>query len=683
MSKKNNPIRARRRTNAEKDKDSWSFGYDGSRSYGSLSVRWWESEDCDSAVGKLWLWVDRLRQHWRMDAVADLIREAAYLDEPIGSGYDGSFGQHLGGAASFSAVAPANLNIIMSLVDTAAAMLTKRRPMSVISADDSGWSEQLFAKRSSRILRRKMGGPDVERIRPQVIRDMIIRGTGCGQVTGHFGDTITERVPIHEYVYDPKEAQYSNYPSSGIRTLAKVSLVPREILMARYPDHKDEISKASPYNRSEPWMMYVYQGPTFADHVEVAQSWHLPSRPESNDGQEIIAIRGCTLMRRYWRRPRFPMSRCFWNAPIRGFRGRGLVHQLMGIQLKINDILRDAQEGMFYGSQLKVFVQRGSNIVKNHLRARHPSVVEFDGSEPHFVAPNPVSNQAIEMLMMLIDQAHKISGINEMKSQGRNPLGSNASGKALDTLEDIQSDRFAHVESNYQQWVLELSRIHIDEARSLYDEAINGIDAEKEWPHPPAVNKSDLAPWIREIDWSKIQIDEGNYHLVMEPINFLPDSRAGRLSFVSELKNLGLIPDPTMTASLFDEPDISSMNRSILGPINNIKRMLEDLADPDVDIQDCLPTSYTNPALFVLMAKGEMEEAASHRNVPMSVLERYDKAIKYAKDLRDMQMSSASLPGMQSSNMVSAPNASTLQSGVSPGPSQIPSMVTGPTPGGA
>jgi len=631
------PVAARRRRDRDEGHED-----DGKR----RSVQWWRCESGQDAAGKLWTWCDRLKQRWSADGLQDLIFEAIYRDEPLGSAFNVA---HMRGSRLQHSRSP--MNVIMGLVDTATARLTKRRPMPVAGCDDAGWSEKLFAKSVSRVIRRKMGGPGVERMSPDLIRDFIIRGTAVAKAVRIGGDVSTERVPICEIVYDPREAYYG-----PPRQLAHVRPVAREVLCEEFPEYAEQIESASEFNRSDPWVLHMYAGPSFADHIEIAEAWHLPSGPGADDGQHIIAIRGVTLLREPWKVPRFPLSFAHWCAPIRGLRGSGLVEQLMPSQALINEILADAKEGLHYGSQLKLFVQRGSNVIKNHLRSRHPAVIEFDGAEPHYVAPNPVSEQALRILDLVINRMHELSGISQMAAQSKNQLGAGASGKALDTLDDIQSDRFAHVEAGYMQFRCDMAVNMLDMARAMVEEA-KGEHVFDEQPAPIA--KRDLAQWVQAIDWGKFDIDAGPYHIAIEPINFLPDSRAGKLSFAKELSANGLIPDPTMTAALFDEPDIQKVNRSILGPYRNIERMLEGIADVDTPIEEVLPTRNTNLPLFVLMAKGEMEDAFAMK-ADDEVIERFQQSLEYAQQLTEGS-SPPSLPGMQAANMGAAPNAATLQ----------------------
>lgn len=649
------------------------------------SVQFWKFEDGEVAAGALWTWIDRLRPQWVASNFEDLVHEAIYEGVPLGSTGTALGIQHLQQRKS----APANLNITRSMVDTATARLTKRRPMPVVSADDAGWSEKMFAKKTSRILRRKMGGTELEKISPQLIRDFCIRGTCVAKVVRNGGDTKTERIPVYELIHDPRESFYG-----PPRTLAHHRPVSRDVLRAEYgdsPEALDAIEKAPAFRRDDPWTRYAYGESAFTDQIEVAEGWHLPSAPGACDGGHVIAIRGYTLFREKWKRPRFPVAWTHWSAPARGngIRGRGLVFDLTGIQAKVNDICRDIQEALYFGSMLKIFSPRAGGANKHHLRARHPVVIEYDGQPPQFVAPNPVSAQSVQFLELLIQKAYEISGISQMAASSKNTLGSNASGKAIDTMDDIQSDRFAHVEAGYMQFRVEIGQLHIDEARAMYCEAHAKDEDDESAAHERKEGEADrltpaeLAPWIAEHEWDKVEIDEGNYHLTVEPINFIPDSRAGKLSAVAELSKAGLIPDPTMTADLFDEPDIARANRSILGPKHRLDEIMEGLAEPKVPMIDLLPDEYDNLALGILMAKGELKDAQAHK-APDEIIDRYHQWIEAAYQLDKQAKAAPSLAGMMPTSMGPEANAATLQGmGGAPGaPAPMPAGQPGmPLPG--
>ncbi len=631
-------------------------------------LKWWMAPAGDDARATLWQWVDRQRATWSVDAIGDLVAEAIYNDTPISAGGRlGANGRWSGGHGGENPI-----NQIKSLVDTGTARLTKVRSMPVISADDADYTEARFAREQSRVLRRKMGSGDMEIAAPLVIRDFIIRGTAYGKIERVGGDTEFRRTPAYEIVYDHREALY------GITShRAHVRPENRDTMCARFPHMEREIRDAPQFNRVDPWMAYTYAGPNLADMIEVAESWHPPSVPGGDDGQWIVCLRNKTIARAPWSCTRDPLHAVYWTAPTRGNgRGTGLVYEQSAAQCMVNDILHDAREALHHGSQLKIFQPRQGGANKHHLKARYPAVIEHDGAEPHYIAPNPVSTQAWGIAFQILGEMNNSSGISQWSAQAKASLPGTPSGKALETMDDMQSDRFAHVESGYQQWRVKIGLGHVDLARMLHDEEAGKVKRQFD-EQPPAITKKELAAWIRDNDWPDVDVDGGDYHLTLEPENFIVGTRGGKLASINEAAKAGLIPDPSLTAALFDEPDIARANRGILGPVHRIERCMSDLSNPSVPYAECAPDPEMNLALGKLLALGELEEAKSHR-ASDKICQRFRDFLADCKRLDDLAktaLSAPSLAGAQQNNVVAQGNAADLlgPSGPPPGPMGPPS----------
>jgi len=523
----------------------------------------------------------------------DLIHEAIYEGRPVG--------RRLGTAAMdflrAQSKASSYLNLIQSMIDTVVSRIGKHRSMPIISADDAEYSEKLYARRASRVIRRKMGSPNIERTMPLQLRDAVVRGDGFAEILRIGGDVIPERFPRSELVFDDGEPRHNDWPW----TLARVKLIDRDVLAAKFPDARERIMKCAPATR-DIWAPYDYDAPIDKDQIEVIKAWRLPSFPGADDGKNLIGIRdqGPPLKESGWNRPRFPLARVTWTPALRGFLGIGLVQQLAGSQNKVNELWSDIQTAIYWGSGLKIFARRGSNINKGHLRARDPVVIETDDTDPKFIAPNPASQQAIENLRWLIQEMYEIAGISQLAASSRSPLGPNASGKALDTMDDLQSDRFSYLDLQYSMSRVDCGTAMIDEAKMLAAEA----DDKK--------SKAALAPWIRDIDWDKFDFDSGGFHLNIEPINFLPEARAGKLDTLGDMMKIpGLFSNPLLIASLFDEPDIAGANRHMLGPVRALQKLAEMLGDLSVPLEDCVPTPFmlTPPGLAKEIILGEYSNA--------------------------------------------------------------------------
>jgi hypothetical protein len=422
------------------------------------------------------------------------------------------------------------------------------------------------------------------------------------------GDVYIERFPRSELVFDDGEAR-TGHPL----TLARVKMVDRSVLAAKYPEARVRIAKVSAAARDY-WDPYDYDAPLDTDQVELIQGWRLPSFPGCDDGKMIIAIRDGDkpLVERVWKRPRFPIPRVQWTPSLRGYYGIGLIQQLAGSQNKVNDLWNDHQEALYWASSLKIFMPRSANVDKHHMRARHPSIVEYDGKVPEYLAPDPASRQAMDSLRWLIQQMYEISGISQAAAASKNPLGPNASGKALDTFYDIESDRFSQLELQYAMARVDVGMALLDEAKDLAEAAESDDSIE-------------LAAWIDEIDWRKFDFDAGGYHLNIEPENFIPGTRGGKLDALQDMSKIpGLLTSPLQTAALFDEPDIARSNRHLLGPYRMLQRVMEMLGDEDTPLLDCVPTPYmmSPPGLAKEMAIGELGNAFSE-GASDALLERY------------------------------------------------------------
>ena len=583
---------------------------------------WWRS-DASSLAQEVWTRVDRLRSRRRRDNAYDLIHEAIYRGRPLAGA-----GEDFGGASySYQKSAPANINVVRSKVSAISSRMSKHRPFPIISCEDAGWTEKRFATRTSSVLRSQLGRQSVERDRTLRVRDTIIRGTGVAHVVRtESNDVAVERVPRSEILYSPREAQYG-----APRSLYRVRSYPLEVVLAKYPKKiwpKIEAAASRATYEDRGWYEW---GDDWADdtyQVCVAEAWHLPSGYGAEDGRHVGVIRDAVLFDdKKWTRTRFPFSFLHWDPPIRGLFGMGLVEDLSGPQAKINDVSRDIQEALYYGAQLTVFSPRGSKVNKEHLRARHPKVIEYDGQIPTYLAPLPVSQQLFQYLDWLINWCDDASGLSRDFQSGKTQLGAGASGKALDTLDDIQSDRFAMFQLHDSLHMVDIGALVIDEARAIAAE----------------VPKSEQPAWIAEHKWSKLDLDEGLYHLKLEPVNFLPGTRAGKMEAISELGTAGLISDPTDMLELMEEPDLARMNRKLLGPRHAIAKVLAGLADVDEDLYSLSPDSFFPIDAGLSAVRAELNDAWAS-NAGEDVLERFREWIRLAT-AKKKELAPAPSPG--------------------------------------
>lgn len=640
----------------------------------STRAPWWNKQIKSTALADaVWARVEALRKGRRYQSGTDLIYEAMFRGRPIG----GSRGRPTASAQP-PGPAPLDVNIIKSKVNAILSRMSKHRPFPVISCEDAQYTERQFATRVSAVLRSRLGQTALERDKLLIIRDALIRGTGVAKVVRSDGDVTIERTPRSELLVSGRDARYGSP-----RSLYQLKSLSPEALIARYADddvrgHKQLAERihraATPASvDSDGYLIWGEEWADEAPQVEVAEAWHLPTCRDEDDGRHVVAIRGLVLVDEPWTRPRFPFALLHFDPPVTGqsMFGSGLVEALAGVQTNITDTVRDIREALYWGAALKVFMQAGT-VKKSHLRARHPAVVEYEGSKPIYEAPNPVAAQQFSFLDWLINIADDISGLSRDFQSGKTQLGAGASGKAMDTLDDIQSDRFAFFQLMHSLFMVDLGTLMLDEAREL----------------AASEEKDELAGWIKAHDWKRIEVDSGRYSLKLEPINFLPGTRAGKLEAIGQAAQSGLITDPEEVLDLFDEPDLQRANRKALGPRRAIARLLQDLADPTVDLFELAPDAYFPLEAGMRTVLAEYQDVWAQRDSDGGesdeVLTRLDQWLQLAKTEQDRRAAEAAAanppPPVPGNDPTMAPGAG-VGGAAAPAPAMPPAVPPPAAPG--
>lgn len=584
-----------------KDREYWA-----ARRQGDSAISWHRATSEAELAKAIFEAAEKIRKQSESESLRDIVYDAIYEGRPLGNALFDATGfvelQRLTNKAAHTSV-----NRTQQKIDALTSRLGKKRPFPCLSTEGADHEEKKFAESVSKAMRHKLGADHIARELPLVMRDALVRGTGCAMVRARGGDLVVERVPRSEMLVDSVDGRYGRP-----RNLIRYSLCQRDELLAAYPDKEDAILGASCGTNG--WFP-AYQRDS-EEHVLVCEAWHLPVSYGAKGGRHVVAIADHVLLDEPWEVTRFPVAFLHWCPPMQGFWGRGLVETLSSIQQKINEVLRDIQEALYYGGQLTVFVPRGANINKHHLQARHPKIVETDGAVPNYLAPNPVAPQMFQLLQLLEQMADDASGLARDYTAGKTQLGANASGKAMDTLYDIQSDRFALAELNLGYFSVDLGKAIIDGARGIAG----------------SLPRNKQAEWIKETKWSSVDIDDGCHEMRLEPVNFLPDTRAGRLESVAELSKAGVITDPTMLAELFTEPDIQAANREMLGPRRAASKIIEIINDRDRNINEAYPDPHLDLAGLKKRLLSEYANARADE-ADGDTLARYREVLSYTEHL--------------------------------------------------
>lgn len=574
---------------------------------------WWKSDVGSDVHVTIFGHVEELETATQAERWEDRLHEAIYDDQPVGSPRYGKTVEHL---ASMG-IDASRLNVSKNAVDTIVSKIATKNPGVKVNPTDAEWSLKLKSRQLNQFIKGFFLGSDFNEQDDVVVADACRIGTGITSVYSEDGNICIERIRKEEIFIDPLESRYGKP-----RQLHHRRMYAREVLAELYPEHRGAIMLANAAKD-----IFERSSEVNDNMIWVIKSWHLPSGPDADDGRYAMCIDGATLEHEEYKRTRFPFAFLPYTPPINGFWGKGIVAEGRGLQIKINDQLAKIEENLAW-AKLTILKNAKSRVLDSHLGSLRPNVVEYEGVEPKFSAPNTVPAQLFQYLTFLVDSFYETLGISRMHAQAQAP--GSLSGIALQEHYDITSERYASFEQRYARYRVDVAELVIDEAKAL---------AEQDGGYEASWMERNL---MRKIKWEKVDMKRDQFKLVLEATNFLPDTRAGKLSAAEQLAKAGVIRGRWVGALLGDHPDLDRFTRVNTAMLDLIDHHMELLADPE-EKDAPVPTSFmplddTIEIAKSVLARAEIEGAGE------DVIERYVQYIEMAEALKQKGVPAPQLP---------------------------------------
>lgn len=253
------------------------------------------------------------------------------------------------------------------------------------------------------------------------------------------------RVAPWEYFIDP--AEY--YHGAVTRVMVIKKYYPLASLIADSDsDELKEIFDKDPHAQGEFATYYdLYGGEVFQFF-----DYHQVIKP-----QKLTSERYGGLHRR-------PFVEMFYTKPMRGLYSVSLADDLYPIQRQIDELVRRLDQATRKALLNMIFVPRGSGIKASNLE-NGVTAYEYaqgpDGGTVTVATPPAINDQFLRLLEMYMEKAYQLAGISQLSAQSKKPAGLN-SGKALETMEDIESDRFNTQLQQFTHFLVDVARVAID-----------------------------------------------------------------------------------------------------------------------------------------------------------------------------------------------------------------------------
>ena len=257
----------------------------------------------------------------------------------------------------------------------------------------------------------------------------------------------------------------------------------------------------------------------------------------------------------------YPIVNVYYNEPINNGKTVSIVDELEGIQTQIDLInAKIAATSQLTPANL-VFIDEQSGLKSSDINNKDCQIYPV-GIQPgstanpvNVVTPVPFDPYWSAMLDFYINKAYDMIGISQLSAQSRKPSGLD-SGIALQTMEDIESDRFEVQVNHFINAYINVTRKLIE----IIPENFEILPADK---------------YQSTMTWAALKEQNNLYKVQYSAATSLSKEPAERAKQIIQMSQIGLIT-PSKAAELMDMPDLTdaysdaeAMEMAVSAVINN------------------------------------------------------------------------------------------------------------------
>ena len=158
---------------------------------------------------------------------------------------------------------------------------------------------------------------------------------------------------------------------------------------------------------------------------------------------------------------RRPFVEIFYTKPLKGLYSSSMMDDLFPIQKQLDALITRLDTATRNAVLGLVLTDADGGIKPSNIQNGYQIYSCPAEKQPVFIAPTPINAQYIELAKWYMDEAYNLIGIPKLDAQAKAPANLD-SGKALDTMEDIASERFNMQLQQYVHFTVDCVRVAID-----------------------------------------------------------------------------------------------------------------------------------------------------------------------------------------------------------------------------
>lgn len=260
-----------------------------------------------------------------------------------------------------------------------------------------------------------------------------------------------------------------------------------------------------------------------------------------------------------------PVATLFYNPPIKGGYSTSLADDIYSLQTEVDMLSHRIHTAATLNPANTIFIPKGSDVKSSTFNNEIGNMYEFvpapGVTQPVVIStPAPISPQYQQLLEYYEQKAYNLAGISQLSAQSKKPSGLN-SGVALQTLEDVESERHNVILQNYIHFLMQVANICIE------------VAPETDLILPNRVGTARLT-------WKDVKEQRDNMSIQFAPSSALSKDPKTKMEQIEKMIAMRII-DQSLVATLMEIPDLERAYSLETASLDVCERIIERAIEED------------------------------------------------------------------------------------------------------
>lgn len=425
-------------------------------------------------------------------------------------------------------------NMAGNAIDTYVSSMCTPQLSAMAMTEGGTYSDRQRAKFFTRAIEGSLEETGFAKNKYFAIRDYALVGRGITKLFIHDGKLCAERVLPLDILVDDSESRLGQ-PRTIYQRLTMDKFQAAEIFGKDSPeyvgssaDRKKAILAATNFVANLDDDADVYDMDT---SVTLIEAYRLPSYADAGDGRHTICVDGHDILDEEWL-PFFPYATFCPKPPEKGWWGVPIMRNIAPAQRERERTDYVVQKSIRRMGGSHWLVHTDADMDVEQISNDSGDIYKWSGTiPPQTISPTPINQQIIDYRESIAQDMLRFIGRSPFSAQSQLPPGMvNASGRALNTLEQVDNKRDVVDHAELERYTKEYINVSIGLIRKIVEK-----EPDYEVKYARGQHKYD------SFKWKEVLMPEEKCVFRVYPISSLSQNPSAKFDELEKMFNAGVI----------------------------------------------------------------------------------------------------------------------------------------------